>query len=112
MNATIIQQGDQYYLPVKIKHGTTVITDSNSDDVKIKIGDVTLKASDGALAYGEYTYGGETENAWLFPLSQIDTINWNAGAVPMQVQIKIGANIMGSATENVTVGFSTIEEAW
>jgi len=112
MTVTVIQQGDQYFLPVIIKYGGTVITDENADDVKIKIGDVTKKASAGEIAYGEYTSGADTLNAWLFPLTQEATNAWNAGGVPAQVQIKQGSSIIGSATETVTVGYSTIEETW
>lgn len=59
MTITAIQQGDKFFLPVRIKEGDTYITTENADGVRVKIGTFldawNSGASENDLAYGEIT---------------------------------------------------------
>lgn len=104
-----IQQGDQFYLPVVIKQDKVEITPENADDVKIKIGDVLKKYSLGELTYGLY----DTEkSAWLYPLTQAQTLSYKGATISIQAQIKQGANVFGSDTNMIPIDFSIIQEEW
>ena len=104
-----IQQGDQFYLPIVIKQDGVVITTENADDVKIKVGSVLKKYSEGQLTYGQY----DTDKyAWLYPLTQEQTLSWNGATVSIQAQIKQGTNVFGSDTESVPIDYSIIQEEW
>ena len=109
---TVIVQGDQYYIPIIITQDTTVITDENADDVKIKIDAIAKKASAGEISYSAYTYGTEERHAWLFPVTQLQTLSWRAGVIPIQVQIKQGDAIIGSEVQQIPVDFSIIGDEW
>lgn len=109
---TVIIQGDQYYIPIIITQGETEITDQNVNDVKIKVDAITKKASDGDISYSAYTYGAEERHAWLFPVTQLQTLSWKAGVIPIQVQIKDGDAIIGSEVQQIPVDFSIIGDEW
>ena len=105
----VIQQGDQYFLPVVIKQNGVEVTPENCDDVKIKIGTVVRKYSDGGLTYGLYE---TNKSAWLFQLTQELTLSWQGATIAIQAQIKQGINIFGSDTESMPIDFSIIQEEW
>lgn len=104
MKVTAIQQGDQYALAIEIKQGVTVITPDNADDVKIKLGCVTKKYSDGELTF--------LDGKWYFPMTQELTLSMCPNRVNIQAQIKQGDNIYGSDTESVEIDLSIIGEVW
>ena len=104
-----IQQGDQYFLPVVIKQNDVEVTPSNCDDVKIKVGSIQKQYSDGTLNYGPYD---ADNSAWLYPLTQTQTLSWQNSTIAIQAQIKQGSNIFGSDTEAIPVDFSIITEEW
>lgn len=108
----VIQQGDQYYIPIIITQGETEITDENCDDVKVKVDVITKKASAGEISYSAYYYGGEEKSAWLFPVTQLQTLAWKTGVISIQAQIKQGDAIIGSDVEQIGVDFSIIGDEW
>lgn len=60
----IIQQGDQYAIPIKIKSGNDVITPENCSDVRVKINDKMMSYSSGELLYNAI------EQNWQFTLTE------------------------------------------
>ena len=126
MTITAIQQGDKFFLPVRIKEGDTYITTDNADGVRVKIGTFldawNSGASENDLAYGEIDnpeYDAVTNNTvdaeifvWLFPVTQDRSLSLKSGEVPMQVQIKIGDTIRGSQMKCVWIDTSVITEEW
>lgn len=75
--ATVIFQGDQYYIPFRIKRNGVVVTPDNMDEVKISFGGHIQKYP------GELTFDG-FEN-WLYHLSA-DVSRSLSGQTPAQVQ--------------------------
>ena len=115
MTITAIQQGDKYFLPVRIKEGDTYITNENCDDCRIKIGSFLDAWQSGELGYGEIEDPDDSESTifvWLFPVTQDRSLAWNSGEVPMQVQFKRGETIRGSQTKRVWIDTSVITEEW
>ena len=108
----VIQQGDQYYIPIIITKDGVEMTNENCDDVKIKIDAITKKASNGEISYSNYTYDDEERSAWLFPITQLQTLSWKAGKICIQAQIKQGDTIIGSDVELISVEFSIIGDEW
>jgi hypothetical protein len=74
---TVIFQGDQYYIPFRIKRNGVVVTPDNMDEVKISFGGHIQKHP------GELTFDG-FEN-WLYHLSA-DVSRSLSGQAPVQVQ--------------------------
>lgn len=99
---TVIYQGDQYYLPIKLvsKKGN-VITPENIDGLMIKIGNITKQISDGGLEFS-----GEN---WLFPLKQEETIAW-IGNIKCQAKYKQGNIVHTSPEYYIRVDPSGIKE--
>lgn len=116
MTITAIQQGDKYFLPVRIKEGDTYITTENADGVRIKIGSFLDTWNSGSaeneLGYGEITVNNASVFVWEFPVTQDRSLAWNSGEVPMQVQFKRGETIRGSQTKRVWIDTSVITEEW
>lgn len=97
----VIQQGAQYFLPFRIRQKGVVISPENTDDVKIKVNDVSKRYLDGGLSYS----GG----AYLFPLTQEDTLSY-PDDVKCQVAVKRGDNVYPSPTYKIQVGRSIFGE--
>ena len=108
----VVQQGDQYYIPFNLYQDKTELTDQNTTDVKIKLGNVSLKSSNGGLTYSEYEYGGKTSHAWMFPITESQTLSWGAGMVSYQAGVKIDDAIILSEVGLVEVNSSIFGEAW
>ena len=108
----VILQGDQYYIPFTIKQGNTELTDQNTTDVKIKVDAITKKASRNEISYTTYTYGGTEKSAWMFPISQDQTLSWSAGVIPFQVGVKMEDVIINSETGTLKIDPSLIREEW
>lgn len=103
---TIIQQGDEYALPFKIKKDDNVITPSDITDLRIQIAD-NLKS----YLNNEITYNTETQE-WNYPLTQEETVVLDGATVPLQIGIKQSGNIYYSQTISAVVGKSIIKEEW
>lgn len=99
-----LMQGDQYALPIAITQGETVITDANIDGLRVRFGRFEKRYP------GELTYS-TTELAWMFPLTQSETLCM-AGQTPMQVEIIIGDSITRSNVMHVDAGYSIIKTKW
>ena len=126
MTITAIQQGDKFFLPVRIKEGDTYITTENCDGARIKVGSFLDTWEDGDansdLGYGTIDnpeYDSVTNNTvsetifvWLFAVTQDRSLAWNSGEVPMQVQFKKDGVIRGSQTKRVWIDTSVITEEW
>jgi hypothetical protein len=99
----VIQQGAQYYLPLRIRMNGDVTSPDNVDDLKIKVGHVTAQ-----LSKEELSYAGEN---WLFPLRQEDSLKFS-GSVRCQASIKRGDNIYPSRTMLIHVDTSIITDGF
>lgn len=102
----MIQQGNQYPLPIKIITNNQPITPDDIDDVRIQIGSYLKSYAD-----GEITFNDET-NEWLFPLTEHMTQSFGNLRAPVQVGIKIGENLIYSITQNIDIGKSIIKQEW
>lgn len=102
----MIQQGNQYPLPIKIISNNQPITPTDVDDVRIQVGDYLYSYQDGVL-----TFNVET-NEWIFPLTEQMTQSFNNLRTPVQVGIKKYDRFVYSAIQNVDIGKSIIKESW
>lgn len=102
----MIQQGNQYPLPIKIISNNQPITPTDVDDVRIQVGDYLYSYQDGGL-----TFNIET-NEWIFPLTEQMTQSFTNLRTPVQVGIKKNDRFIYSAIQNVDVGKSIIKETW
>lgn len=91
--ATIIQ-GERYALEIVIKSGETPITPSNADDVKIKIGSIEKTYRSGELTY---------DDAWLFPLTQEETLGLCDHSVNIQAQYRSGSNVYSTPLSSIKI---------
>jgi hypothetical protein len=80
-----IYQGDQYSLPVCIKHRGEIITPEDADDIAIAVGDIVKSYKDGDLTY--------EDGVWLFPLRKEETLKMGE-EVKYQVQLQFGQDIV------------------
>ena len=103
----IIHNGDQYYIPVKIKKDGVVVTSADVADVRIQIG--TTMQSYGA---NELTFDSAT-NSWLFHLTEEISRGLNRES-QFQVGIKAASETEWyySDTSVITVGASAIRDRW
>lgn len=102
----IIQQGDQYNIPVKIKYQNTYLTPTNVDDIRIKVGNRLLNYVNGDITFNSST------NEWNYPLSHEQSVVMNGCLTYIQVGFKKGNEEIYSPTETVYVGQSIIKEDW
>lgn len=102
----VIVQGDQYLLPVKIITNNSTVTPDDVDDIRIQLDNNLKSYSDGEITFND------TTNEWLYPLTEEMTQQFNNVLVPIQVGIKVGTEIMYSATIDINVGQSIIKKEW
>lgn len=96
-----IIQGEQYAIEVILTDDDeNVITPSEVDDVKIKIGSLEKKYSSGRLTYDN--------GAWLFPLTQTETLDLKASSVSVQAQYLKGSTVISTDLVHLDVGKSII----
>lgn len=100
----IIQQGDQYYVPIRIKKGETVLTEENVDGVRISFGGNEQSYPDGQLEF-------DGSEHWLYWLGS-DVSMSMVGRVPYQISVKIGENKFNSAVQYAEFGGSLFKEDW
>lgn len=98
---TVIFQGDQYYIPFRIKRNGVVVTPDNVGEVKISLGGHIQKYP------GELVFDG-FEN-WLYHLSA-DVSRSLTGQTPAQVQTVKDGVIQHSRKLFVDVDGSLFEE--
>ena len=82
-----IYQADQYYIPFTIKVRGKIITPETIDDVRIIVGEVEQKHSNGSLIF---KYG-----KWLYHLKAEESVKMR-DYVTVQVEIVQGDNIFHS----------------
>lgn len=101
----IIQGGDQYPLPFSIKQGNVVVTPSNCDDIRIKVGNYLKTYSNNEITFNS------TTSCWQFPLTETMSRSLH-GIVMAQIGVKIGSNYVYS--EDIPIQFeeSVIRENW
>lgn len=104
--ATTIMQGDQYALPVEILTADgTLATEDTFADVEVVVGPLCKTAS-----AGEITYSEEHE-AFLFPLTQEDTLSLRDMPQDMQLRVKTQeGEVFGVKLGRVVVESSLSEE--
>lgn len=102
--ATAITQGDSYLIPVVIRQGETIITDELVDGVKIAIDNAICTYPNGTLTY--------ENGVWYYPLSQKISNNLPVGKADIQVQVKLGNNIIGSKIRKVDIDACIIKGEW
>ena len=115
MTITTIQQGDKYYLPVRIKEGESYIEPGGADGVRVKVGTFLETYPSGDLAWGKIddpSNPGTDIWVWLYPVTQKKSLAWNGGEMPMQTQIKRGNTTLTSKTKFVWIDTSIIKERW
>lgn len=98
-------QGDKYALPIeiKLKKGSTVITDQSVVKVRIKLGNV-----DDNWPNGGVTFDSESQK-WLFPLTQAQTLAMDH--VRFQVRIVFAnGDIFNSVPQPITIKEAIIRE--
>lgn len=101
----VIQQGDQYSIPLTLTFNAVAVTPSTADDVRVKIGDNLASYSDSTLAYDAEA------QVWLFPLTESQT-RALYGVASFQAGIKIGNDVYYSEVELVEIDESIITEGW
>ena len=103
--AALIQQGDQYMIPVKIKRNGTEVTPTDVHDVRIKFGNFLKSYLNEEVQYAD--------GVWFFPITE-DMSRVMLGQTSFQVGIKLSneSEFIYSPTVQVSVGKSIITEAW
>lgn len=96
-----IIQGEQYAIEIVLTdENETVISPSTADDVKIKIGNIEKSYGKGELSYDN--------GAWLFPLTQEQTLCLKTASVGVQAQYLLGSNVISTDLVHLDVGKSII----
>lgn len=90
-------QGDAYEIEVTLLDlDDNVIDAEQVEDVEIVLGNIRKQYADGGL-----TYRGE---AWIYPLSQSETLALSALAYPFQARVKfVGGEVVGAFIDTVYV---------
>lgn len=103
----IIQQGDQYYIPVTITQDGVAVTPSDISDVRIKIGHIMKTYEDGEVTYDD------TRMVWLYPMTEAMSRELS-GSIPFQVAIKSPdrAEYIYSGVSMVLFANSIIRDVW
>ena len=102
---SVIYQGDQYYLPIKITQNGVVIGEDSVSKVRIGVANFVNKYPDGDLLFsGDY---------WLFPLTEEMTYTLRAGITEVQAQVVFPDDkIISSMVVNADIGESLLKGAW
>lgn len=96
-----IIQGEQYAIEVILTDDEeNVITPSSVDDVKIKISSLEKTYSSGQLTFDN--------GAWLFPLTQRETLDLKVASVSVQAQYRTGSTVISTDLVHLDVGKSII----
>ena len=103
----IIQQGDQYAIPISIKSGSEVITPENCSDVRVKIDDIMVSYNNGS---GDLTYNA-ADRSWCFPLTEDISFKFS-NSIQVQVGVKFDDDYVYSPVQRVDVSLSIIKEKW
>ena len=101
----VIHQGEQFRVPFTVKVWGDIATPENIDGLKIKL-DRIQREYPGDLEYDE------TEQVWLFPLYEEDTLDLMTGSRNCQIAVKIGTDILKTDVFGVSIKNSIIREAW
>ena len=102
----VIYKGEQFFIPFDVKIGNDLVTPENVDGVRIKVGDRLCQWPDGELEYDS------TESAWMYWLTEAQSLELMAGSRLAQVAVKIGDNILKTDTLGITVKDTIIKERW
>lgn len=102
----IIQQGDEYALPIVIKMNDASVSPSDIDDLRIQVGEYLKSYVD-----GELTYDDELEQ-WLFPMTEEMTRTFTDELTLVQVAVKIGNRKINSVVKKINVYKSIIKKGW
>lgn len=105
--SNIIMQGDEFFLPIKIKIDGENIDLNKINTIQFMIGDlVKYYKNDNS---GEITYNQET-NEFYFPLSQEETFNMS-GSQEAQIRIKYeSGEIQGANIGVINILYSKTKE--
>ena len=101
-----VHQGDQYLIPFAITVDGEAVTPDNVDGVRIQV-DKTLHQ----WPEGELEYDSETE-AWMFPLTEQESLVMLAGKCPAEVAVLRGQDIRKGDTFELNVKRSIIRKRW
>jgi len=101
-----IIQGAQYYVPIKLKQGETVISPSNCDDVKVMFGGEIAQYTKGTLTWDS------VNSYWKYWLDQEQSLSMKHGgsALKIQAEVKIGNDILPTELVSDFVGKNIIKE--
>lgn len=102
----IVHKGEQFSMPFDVKIENQKVTPSNIDGLRIQVGNRLCHWPDGEL---EYDTESET---WLYPLTENQSIDLQAGQRKAEVAVKIGDTILKTGVICITVQDSIIMERW
>lgn len=105
MEALIIHKGEQYAVPFEILLGDAPALPEDLDGLRIQIGGRLLEYP------GELSWDAERA-AWLYPLTEDQSLTLRAGLQFAEVAVKIGGDIVKSDTVPIQVKDSIIKEGW
>lgn len=95
-----IHQGDQYFIPVRLKYNNEVVTPESVDDVIIKVGNTEQSYKNGELYF--------EEGKFYYQLTEEMTKNMNTTAL-LQVLLVFGDNKIHSSVQKIPVEISIIK---
>ena len=101
-----IQKGAQYGIPFDIKMNGVSVTPDNSDGIRVQIADRLCEWPDGELEFDD------TDNTWLYPLTETQSMAMSAGTLSAQISVKVGEDIFPSAVTKFKVYDSLITKRW
>ena len=93
--AVAIKQGDQYYIPILLKNGKTVITDNDVLVVEAILGGIRKTYPEQILF---------SDGAFQFPVTQQETFGLTDGTKHFEVRVKFNSgDVVGADADGVTV---------
>ena len=102
----VIYKGEQFFIPFDVKIGNDPVTPEDVDGVRIKVGDRLCQWPDGELEYNS------EEGAWMYWLTEAQSLELLAGPRSAQVAVKLGDNIFKTDILPVSVKDTIIKERW
>lgn len=101
-----IHKGEQFLIPFVINIGNDIASPSNIDGLRIKIAGRLCEWPDGELVYND------NDEAWLYPLTETQSLAMSSGKRQAQVAVKLGDSILKSDIIFINVKDTIIKKEW
>ena len=101
-----IHRGEQFAVPFEIFIDEDSVTPENVDGLRVQLGDRLCEWPDGELEYDD------DSGAWLYPLTEQQSLALCPGHRSAQVAVLIGDDIFESDVVGVRVSDSIIQRRW